>query len=578
MTSVAFSPNGDWLVSVSNDSVWRWNLRTHEGYKLDIKEEYLESFAFSPNGKYIAAVGGNNIILWDINGKKLNFKKESIPGEELNHLNTIRCSIVFSQDSQYIYTGRCSDSGSLQNSFFRVESWRIDEHRKSIIQEPEENFTSQQGEILALAASADGIIASAGSDGTIHLSNSPAEVSPILQGHTDRVNSVAFSPKQKKLVSASSDGTIRLWDLSDYYTSNKVEYKLDDNRNVVHSVAFNPKGNEFAIAYKNFVKVFNKKNNQVKVTFKHPLSHPHIVEGIGSIAYSPDGKAIISAGDDKTLRLWDLKGNKPPIIFRGHEDRVTSVAFSPDGKRIVSGSIDNTLRLWDLEGNQQQIFQGHEPSTGDAGNREGINSVAFSPDGKTIISGADDKTLRLWDLEGNKPPIIFKGHQDKVTSVAFSPDGKMIVSGSYDKTLRFWDLKGKLVSPRIIKGHTKVIWSVGFSPDGKMIISAGTDRILKFWSLDGSPASVPFEDSDANGGFTSVFAISPDSKTILISMGGNKLSPSSLRLIQNNDNWEKWLKLACNRLRYHPVLLNPESDIEKGARDTCQANVWNHLK
>ena len=581
VTSIAFSPNDDQVVSFSEDSMWLWNLRTNTVKKLhngeqDLQYQYLKAVAFSPDGKYIAAVRSTKIMLWDINGNKLNFQQQGISVEERVIRNTSICSVVFSQDSKRIYTGECSGTGSFQNTLFEVEVWRIEEENKSLIQEPEKNFTANQGMILSLAASADGMIAIGGSDGTIHLSHSTAEVSPILQGHTNWVNSIAFSSKQKKLVSASNDGTIRLWDLSDSFSSTKVEYENAFPWDNVHAVAFNPNSNEFSIAHKNFVKVFNKEDNRVKQKFEHPLSKQYIVEPVNSIAYSPDGKTIISASDDKTLRLWDLEGNKSPIVFRGHEDSVTSVAFSPNGKTIVSGSKDNTLRLWNLQGNQLQVFQWHKESTDKAGNKGGVNSVAFSPDGKTIVSGADDKTLLLWDLEGKEPPKAFQGHEDRVVSVTFSPDGKMIVSGSFDKTLRFWDLKGKLTGPQVIQGHTEAIGAVGFSPDGKMIISAGADRMLKFWRLDGSPASALFRDSDATGGYTSVFAISPDSRTILTSMGGNKEYSSSLRMIQNRDTWEKWLELACNRLHNHPVLLNPQTDIEKGARATCEAKVWNH--
>ncbi|BBD68031.1 WD-40 repeat protein [Nostoc commune NIES-4072] len=534
----------------------------------DHQSQYLKAVAFSPDGKYIAAVKSTEIMLWDINGNKLNFQQQEIPSDGIQNISF--CSVVFSHDSKSIYTGECQGDGNFPMPSYKVEVWRTEEKNKSLIQEePEQNFISQQGQqFLSLAASADGMIASGSTDGTIHLSHSPAEVSPILRGHTDWVNSIAFSPKQKQLVSASNDGTIRLWDLSDYFSSAKVKYEVDYIWDNVHAVAFNPNNNEFAIARKNSVMVFNKEGNHVEHTFDH-------LETVNSIAYSPDGKTIVSGADDKTLRLWDLEGNKPPIVFQGHEDKVTSVAFSPDGKKIVSGSKDNTLRLWNLQGNQQQVFQGHQENTDEFGNKGGVNSVAFSPDGKTIVSGADDKTLRLWDLEGNKPPIVFRGHEDKVTSVAFSPDSKKIVSGSADKTLRFWDLKGRLVSPQVIKGHTEVIRSVAFSPDGKMIISAGADNMLKFWNLDGSPAFVPFEDSEATGRYLSAFAISPDSKTILSSMGGTQYFSSSLRMIQNKDNWEKWLELACNRLHNHPVLLNPQTDAEKGAKATCEANVWN---
>jgi WD40 repeat protein/energy-coupling factor transporter ATP-binding protein EcfA2 len=575
VTSVAFSPNGDRIVSLSENSLWLWNRQTDTVTKLlsveqNLSYQYLTAFAFSPDGKYITASLGRNIILWDINGNKLDFQQRSISSEEGSHLNIKICSIVFSQDSKSIYTGTCQTDGSFVNPLYRVDVWRIEEEeKKSLIQESEQSLAPQQGDILSLAASPNGMIAVGAINGTIQLSSSPAEVSPILRGHTGRVNSLAFSTKEQKLVSASNDGTIRLWDLSDHFSSTEVEYEKDFPSDTIHAVVFNPKGNNFAIARKNSVMIFNKEGNQVKQTFEHPLINEYGNEPINSIAYSPDGKTIVSGSFDKTLRLWDLEGNRPPVVFQGHENQVNSVAFSPDGKIVVSGSIDNTVRLWNLEGKQLQVSQGHKDSVTSFESEKGVTSVAFSPDGKTIISGAADKTLRLWDLQG-KQLQVFQGHEDRVTSVAFSPDGKTIVSGSADKTLRFWDLQGRPVSPQVVRAHTAAIQSVGFSPNGKMILSAGNDKMLKFWSLDGSPASVPFQDS-APGGI-SVFAISPDSKTILTGMGGAKDYPTSLRMIQNN--WEKWLELACNRLHNHPTLLNPQTDIEKGARATCEVNAW----
>jgi tetratricopeptide (TPR) repeat protein len=110
------------------------------------------------------------------------------------------------------------------------------------------------------------------------------------------------------------------------------------------------------------------------------------------------------------------------------------VAFSPDGKTIVSGSSDGTVRLWDLGGNPiGQPFEGHKGS---------VNSVAFSPDGKTIVSGGSDGRVRLWDLRGNPIGEPFEGHIDDVNSVAFSPDGETLVSGSSDETVRLWKNMG----------------------------------------------------------------------------------------------------------------------------------------
>jgi WD40 repeat protein len=118
--------------------------------------------------------------------------------------------------------------------------------------------------------------------------------------------------------------------------------------------------------------------------------------------------------------------------LRGHEAAVNSVAFSPNGKQIVSGSSDRTVRLWDATTGQSigQPLRGHEDE---------VISVAFSPDSKQIVSGSNDATVRLWDAATGQPvgqPL--RGHEAAVYSVAFSPDGKQIVSGSKDKNLRLW--------------------------------------------------------------------------------------------------------------------------------------------
>ena len=152
---------------------------------------------------------------------------------------------------------------------------------------------------------------------------------------------------------------------------------------------------------------------------------------VRSVAYSPDGKRIVSGSYDKTVKVWDAATGQDLLSLKGHTGGVSSVAYSPDGKRIVSGSYDKTVKVWDAATGQELLsLKGHMHS---------VASVAYSPDGKRIVSGSQDKTVKVWDAATGQDLLFLKGHTEVVYSVAYSPDGKRIVSGSHDNTVKVWD-------------------------------------------------------------------------------------------------------------------------------------------
>ena len=363
-------------------------------------------------------------------------------------------------------------------------------------------FLSHQEAVWSAVFSPDGKrIVTASSDKTARVWDAATGqlIGEPLKGHDEAVYSAAFSPDGQRIVTASQDRTARVWDAE---TGRPIGEPLRGHDDGVWSAAFSPDGQRIVTAsYDRTARVWDAATGQ-------PIGEPlkgHD-EAVYSAAFSPDGQRIVTASQDKTVRVWDAASGKPigePL--KGH-DAMWSAAFSPDGRRIVTASSGRTAGVWDAETGQQIAeLEGHD---------DGVISAAFSPDGKRIVTASKDKTARIWDAESGKPigePL--KGHDDAVYTAAFSPDGRRIITASLDWTARVWDAASRTPKNEPLKGHDDIVSSAAFGPDGRRIVTSSYDNSARMWdATTGQPIGEPLKGHEDD---VMSAAFSPDGKRVV---------------------------------------------------------------
>ncbi|KAF5707242.1 hypothetical protein FMUND_11200 [Fusarium mundagurra] len=285
------------------------------------------------------------------------------------------------------------------------------------------------------------------------------------EGHSENVNSVAFSHDSKKIASASADKTIRIWNAK----TGECEQVLEDHSGCVNSVVFSHDSTKLASAsYDETIQIWDAETGEYEQVLEDHSNN------VNSVVFSHDSKRVASGSFDKTIRIWDAKTGECERVLKGHSNWVNSVVFSHDSKKVASGSFDKTIRIWDAKtGECERVLEGHS---------DWVNSVVFSRDSKKVASGSDDKTIRIWDAKTGECERVLEGHSDSVESVVFSHDSTKLASSSNDR-IRIWNAKTGECE-RVLEGHSSVITSMVFSHDSTKLASASYDKTVRIWDVE----------------------------------------------------------------------------------------------
>ena len=290
-------------------------------------------------------------------------------------------------------------------------------------------------------------------------------LSTVLSGHTDSIFSSKFSHDNKFIVTASGDGTARIWDA----ITGTLIHTLRGSRGQITSAQFSHDNTRIVTnTDERTARIWDAKTGTLLYTLR---GHTNWVN---SAQFSYDNKLIITVSRDNTARIWDAKTGALIHTLAGHTNMINSAQFSFNNKLIVTASDDRTVRIWDAEtGTLIHTLTGYIKT---------VNSAQFSFDNKLlIISSGDYAEIR--DVKTGTHIHMLLGHKTRVNSAQFSHDNKLIVTASWDKTTRIWDAKTGILI-HTLAGHADRLGSAQFSPDGTKIVTPPYDgNIIRIWNL-----------------------------------------------------------------------------------------------
>jgi WD40 repeat protein/serine/threonine protein kinase len=428
--ALAWSPDGK--VLATGDSAGRvvlWEVPAMKplGKALHSTSSYMVALAFSPDGGRLAAGSDHGlVVVWDMASRKRLCRWKG-------HSDRVSW-LAFRADGQALVSGSADQT---------VRLWDLNAPAEGRV------FAKPGTTVFDIAYPPDGAWLAAAEGGVARLYEARAgRLVHTLRGHGEptgagedriiRVTRLAFAPGGGTLATGGNDSRVMLWDVASGRLQATLEGRPADwaaiGSQTVGCLAFSPDGSLLAAGY------------------GAPTFHP-------AVAY------------DQVVKVWEVGTRREIRALRGHRCNVSSLMFSGDGKTLVAASSDRTLRSWEV-GRWTEVRTLTLP--------ERLSAMAVAPDGGTLATGSLDGSVTLRDPGTWEEKHTFRAHAHAVARLAFSSDGRTLASGSWDRTVRLWDVaSGREM--RVLKGHAALVQSLAFSPDGSALATGGWDGALRLW-------------------------------------------------------------------------------------------------